>query len=201
MKIYGSIIKWSRDCRPRWVLNELGIPFETIDGNLFGADKPADLLALNPLGRVPTMVDGDISAHESGALVTYLAETYGADKLVPPAGGQRALYYQWIFFAAATLEPPSVQILVNGNMLKDADGAKERLAEGKKSFHALTPALLPALEKGPYVLGDRFTAADIMIGSTLHWAWMGMGLAEYPALERYHKLVSERPAFKATFGT
>lgn len=201
MKIYGSTTEWTRDCRPRWLLEELGLPFEYERVEIFkGGGKAPEYLALHPLGKVPVVIDGDVKVWESGATLLYLAETHGEGKMVPASGTpERALYYQWMLFGAATLEPTVVKIFVNRRFRAGQDGAEEAALAAIEDLKKLGTALGPGLEKGPFLLGEQFTAADIMIGTCLNWANMAEGLAEVPLMAQYLARLSERPAFQKTF--
>lgn len=199
--ITGSNVAWTRDCRPRWLLNELEIPYELRRVDLFkGGGHAPEHLAKHPLGKVPVLEDGPVQIWESGGVLTYLAEKYGTGKLVPDAGTpERARYYQWMFFAATSVEPLAARMLGAVRFGAGKPGSEERFAEARTDLGKLRPALDPTLSSGTFLLGERFSAADIMLGSALHWADKVGGLAELPTFKRYYDRLAERPAFQKTF--
>src|SRR5215216_2978564 len=108
----------TRSLRPRWLLEELGVPYELV--RLESADtKTPEYLAVHPLGRVPALVDDGVALFESAALYLHLADKYGEGKMAPAPGTiERGLYYQWILFASASLEPHLSRI----SALRGSDG-------------------------------------------------------------------------------
>src|SRR4051812_21517429 len=161
MQLYH--VPMTRSTRPRWMLEELEVPFELVRLDpKKGDNKTPQYLAINPTGKVPALVDGELKMFESAAIVAYLADKYG--KLAPPIGSpERAAYYQWLFFGMTTLEQPVSLYEKHSGSLPPGE---QVAAQEAKS--ALERALV-ALEKG---LGDRewllgtFTAADIIVGAT-----------------------------------
>ncbi len=199
--ITGSTVNWTRDCRPRWLLNELGIPYEHVQLQLFsGEGKTPAHLAKHPLGKVPVVEDDDVVLWESGAAVLHLAEKYGEGKLLPPRNSvARARCYQWMFFAVTSLEQASTKLYAARRFSKGKPGAAEREEEARKELATLRKALDPAVEPGPFVVGETFTAADVLVGSTLHWLHKVGGLDDAPPLAAYYARISQRPAFKKTY--
>lgn len=199
--ITGSNVAWTRDCRPRWLLNELGIPYEHKRIDLFkGGGLAPEHLAKHPLGKVPVLEDGDVMMWESGGVTAYLAEKYGGGKLLPDVGTrERAYYYQWMFFAATSVEPATARLYGAIRFGAGKPGSEERANEARADLGKLRAALDPALERGPFVLGERFSAADIMLGTALHWADKVGGLADAAPLKAYHDRLASRPAFQKTF--
>jgi glutathione S-transferase len=201
MKIYCGSRSFTRDCRPRWLLDELGVPYEKIQVDIFaGEGRNAEYLAINPTGKVPLLEDGGAVIFESGAIVAYLADRYGIPRLCPDLSSPaRAEYLQWIFFGAVSVEPPAVRLLANAHIFPHQEGAAERAAQALKDLAAPAKVLEGALASRPYILGDAFSAADIMIGSSLVWADLGRGLGDYPTLKAYLGRLEQRPAFKTTY--
>src|SRR5712691_10913375 len=112
MKLYYS--PQSRAVRPRWMLEEIGEPYELARLQLGTDNKKPEYLKINPNGAVPTLVDGDLVLFESAAICQYLADRHPEKRLAPPAGGPaRGLYYQWIHYAMSALEPPLVTIFLH----------------------------------------------------------------------------------------
>lgn len=198
--IFGGYKSWTRDCRARWLLEEAGQAYDLIQVDVFAGEqrKPA-YLAVNPLGKVPFLRDDQVAIFESGAILEHLAETY-APKLVPPTGAaERAAYLQWLFYTAATLEPMIVQIFANRVLFPDSDGAEARVLQGINQLSLHARVLSEHLEGRNFMVGERFTAADIMLGTALVWADKAGALADYPEVSRYLRRLAERPAFKTAF--
>lgn len=196
MKLYH--VPQSRSGRPRWMLEELEVPYDlelrsTSDGSL----KTPEYLAINPNGTVPTLVDGGTALYESAALCLYLADKYADKGLAPAIGSKdRGLYYQWVLYAMTTLEPPILQVFLHAVHLPEAERNAKVAEEGREKFKEVAAVLARALDGRPFLLGERFTAADVMIGSTLVWAGM-LGLLEgFPALQEYVQRLMQRPAFQ-----
>src|SRR5213082_2852238 len=111
IKIFGGYKSWTRDCRARWLLEEVGQAYELVQLDVFaGEQRRPDYLALNPLGKVPYLIDAESGIFESGASLAQLADKY-APALTPALGSaERGQYYQWLFYSAATIEAPIVKI-------------------------------------------------------------------------------------------
>ncbi len=196
MKLYYA--PQTRAGRPRWMLEETGAPYELKQLDLSkGEHKSAEYMKIHPHGAVPALVDGDLAMFESAAICAYLADKFPDKKLAPPVGTPaRGLYYQWLLYSMATLEPPVLQVFLNTVMLPEAERSAAAVEEGKKKFGEVARVLEQALTGRTYMLGEQFSAADVMIGSTLVWAqFMGL-LNGHPTLEAYAARLAERPAFK-----
>jgi len=145
---------------------------------LTGAQKKAEYLAINPMGKVPALKDGEATLAEAAAICAYVAERHPDAKLAPPLGdARRAKYLYWLFFAPGCVEPAMVQIATKIEMNPVAAG----WGEAQRVFDVLDVALA----KGPWILGDDFSAADIAIGSALNFS------------VRLFKMVPSRPSFDA----
>ena len=160
--------------------------------------KRAEYMKIHPHGAVPALVDDDVAMFESAAICMYLADKY-ADKRLAPAPGspERAAYYQWVVYSIATLEPPVLQVLMHTVMLPEAQRSAEAAQEGRTKFKDVARVLTQALRGKEFLVGNRFSAADVMIGSTLAWAHLLGLLTDQPALEEYAKQLSARPAYQA----
>jgi glutathione S-transferase len=189
----------SRSVRPRWLLEEIGAPFELRAINLVaGEQKKPDYLKINPNGTVPTLVDDDLVLFESAAICQYLADKFPAARLAPATGTPaRALYYQWIHFAMSAIEPPLVTLFEHTISKPEAERIPALLAPAKAQLAAALAVLERALEGRTFILGAEFSAADVLLGSTLVWAQM-MGLlgAETPNVAAYIGRLITRPAFQ-----
>ena len=176
LKLYGGAR--SRASIVQFYLEELGVPYEFVLLDMqAGAHLEPEFLAINPMGKVPAIVDGDFKLWESGAILMYLADKYGK----PLSTEQRAEVAQWVLFANATLGPG---IFV--------EASRER--ESARLF----PALNQILEQRSFLVGDDFSAADVAVGMMLAYIPMMLKLdfSAYPAIDRYIKQVTGRPAFQ-----
>jgi len=172
MKLYYSA--QSRAVRPRWLLEEIGAPYELVRINLTaGEQKKPEYLAINPNGAVPTLVDGDLVLYESAAICQYLTDKFPEKKLAPAVGTPaRGLYYQWIHYAMSALEPPAVTLFMQTMRKPEAERDAKVIAEAQTQLAAALKVVDAALEGRDYMLGKEFTTADVMVGSTVAWCQM-----------------------------
>jgi len=180
----------SRGRSVRWMLEEVGQPYRTELLEYGPAMKSADYLAINPMGKVPAIRHGDTVVTEAAAICAYLADAFPQAGLAPPpADRQRGPYYRWLFFAAGPLEAA----VINQVMGVVVPEVREKMA-GYGHFAAVVNVLEGAVSQGDYLVGDRFTAADVYLGSQIGWG-MSMGwLEKRPAFERYWQRICGRPA-------
>lgn len=189
MKLYWS--PRSRSFSGLWLMEETGQPYERVLTDIStGAQKTPEFLAVNPMGKVPALKDGDISIAEASAICAYVAERYPDAKLAPPIGDpRRGKYLQWLFFAPSCIEPALIQIFTK----IDVPTSTAAWGSATQVFDVLDAAL----EKGPFLLGDTFSAADIMIGSGLNFAIKLFKMVPTrPSFDRYIDACSARPAFQ-----
>ncbi len=194
MKLYHS--PQSRSGRPLWLLEELGVPYEVEKVNTAAKEnKTPEYLKIHPHGVVPALVDGDLKLMESAAICLYLADKYPEKGLAPKVGTpERGQYYQWIVYTMATLEPPVLQVFLNTVMLPEDQRSPEKVTAAKKDFETIGKVLSAALEGKDFLVGNTFSAADVMVASTLGWAsFMGL-LADFPTLQAYVGRCMGRPA-------
>lgn len=188
----------TRATRPRWMLEELGVPYELrrLDPKK-GENQSPEYLAINPSGKVPSLVDGEVKIFESAAIVMYLADKHPEKGLAPaPGAASRALYHQWLAYAITTLEQPAAEFGYHTSLRNEGLRLPALADEAKKNF---ARAVLPAeqqLGKTPYILGESFSAADVMLGGTLAWARSLKLLEERPNTLAYVARLVERPAYK-----
>jgi glutathione S-transferase len=189
MKIYWS--PRTRSFASLWSLEETGMPYEAVLTDIStGAQKTSDYLAINPMGKVPALKDGGLSVAESAAIIAYIAERYSDANLAPPIGDpQRTKYLQWMFFAA-NIEAAITQIFTKIEMPTSSAG----WGSATQVFDVLDKAV----EAGPWLLGDTFSAADIVIGSGLNFAVRAFQtVPARPSFDRYLDRCAARPALKA----
>ncbi|MBD2315206.1 glutathione S-transferase family protein [Desertifilum sp. FACHB-1129] len=181
LKLYGG--PGTRGTIVQWYLEELGVPYESVAVNLrAGEQQQPEFLAINPMGKVPAIADGDFKLWESGAILLYLAEKHGD---LPEDLETRSQVLQWVMFANATLGPAIV-----GEASRD------------RAMTQLFGPLNQMLEQQPFLLGDRFSVADVALGALLAFfpIMLKIDYSDYPAIGNYVKRLSERPAFANTVG-
>jgi glutathione S-transferase len=197
MKLYHS--PQSRSIRPRWLLEELGVPYDVVRVDLSAGDqRKPEYLKLNPNGAVPTLVDGDLVLWESGAICQYLADKYPEKGLAPKVGTpERGRYYQWIHYAMSGLEPPAVTIFQHTMLLPEAERLPQLVTPARAALAAALKVVDDALAGRQWLVGDAFTAADVMVGSTIVWAqMMGMVGSDLPNVQAYLGRLAARPAMQ-----
>ena len=182
----------SRGRIARWMLEEVGCSYETVLLEYGTTMKSADFLAVNPMGKVPTIRHGDTIVTEAAAICAYLADAFQDAGLAPPPGNsRRGTYYRWLFFAAGPVE--AVVTAKSLGLLAPADKAA---MAGYGTFEDTIGALETAVSGGPYICGDQFTAADVYVGSQIGWGMMFGSIEKRPAFEDYYARISDRPAAK-----
>jgi glutathione S-transferase len=189
MKLYWS--PRSRSFTALWLLEETGQPYERVLTDInTGAQKTPEYLAINPMGKVPALKDGEVTLAEQGAICAYVAERYPDAALAPPLGDpRRAKYLYWLFYGPGCIEPAIVQIFTKIDIPSRTAG----WGDSTQVFDVLDKAL----EKGPWLLGDTFSAADIMIGSGLNFAVRAFKMVpSRPSFDRYLSACEQRPAFQ-----
>jgi len=179
----------TRSLRVRWLLEELGLPYRLHAVDLFGGERnPA-----HPLGSVPALRVNGETMIESGAICHWLTDRYPERELAPAAtAAERSRYEQWMFFVPGTLEPPAFDILLHTEILPPARRVDAILPFARKRYYAVLKVLATELAQQDYLLGPRFTTADIMTGSTL--MWLPDMLRNYPVLQAYIERLRTRPA-------
>jgi len=174
-----------------WLMEEAGQPYERVLTDISkGAQKTPEYLAINPMGKVPALRDGEATLAEAAAICAYVAERYPQARLAPPVGDpKRAKYLYWLFFGPGCIEPAMVQLSTKIEMNPIAAG----WGDAQRVFDVLDAALTT----GPWLLGETFSAADIMIGSGLNFAVRLFKMApSRPSFERYIDASASRPAFQ-----
>lgn len=189
MQLYWS--PRSRSFSSLWLMEETGQPYERVLTDIStGAQKRVEYLAINPMGKVPALRDGDVTLAEAAAIAAYVAERYPEAKLAPPLGDPlRARYLYWLFFGPGCIEPAMVQIATKIEM--------NPVAAGWGDAQRVIDVLDNALQKGPWILGKQFSAADIVIGSGLNFAVrLFKMIPSTTAFDNYIARCMERPAFQ-----
>jgi glutathione S-transferase len=180
----------SRSSIALWMLEELGEPYDIQLLSLSkGENRKAEYLAINPMGKVPAIVHNGTVITEVAAICTYLADEFPDAKLNIPVGTpRRGVYLKWLFFAPGCMEPAVI------------DRASPRKEEPKRAmlgygdFDTTMNVVAHAVAKGPWLMGDQFTAADVVVGSQIRWGTMFKLIPERKEFVDYAARMWERPA-------
>ncbi len=174
----------------RWMLEEVGQPYKTELLEYGTTMKAPAYLAINPMGKVPALRHGDTIVTECAAICAYLADAFPAAGLAPPTSDhERGTYYRWLFFGAGPVEA-----VVSNKMLGvEVPGDKKPMV-GYGSLAEVQDALETAVQDREYIAGDRFSAADIYVGSQIGWGMQFGTFDKRPAFERYWSDLAKRPA-------
>ena len=181
----------SRSSIALWMLEELGEPYELELLSLKAGDnlKPA-YLAVNPMGKVPTLVDEGIAVTEVAAICCHLADKYPKAGLAPAIHDPlRGPYLKWLFWG-----PSCMEVAIVEHHLKHPPGPRAMM--GWIDYDTTMDILDKALAKGPYILGERFTAADVVIGAGVNWGLMFGTIPKRPTFEAYAARLRARPAMQ-----
>lgn len=195
MKLY--YVPMTRAVRPRWLLEELGVPYEIVRLDAFKGDtKSPEYLKVNPLGHVPALVDGGVTIAESGAICLYLADKFPEKKLAPELDSKdRGPYLTWILHAVSSLEPHIAAYFRLGRAPDDRKDQAAMDAE-KKQLIEEAKTLDEALVGRTFLVGDSFTAADVFVSQVMTWGrrMKMFGGADLPNVEAWLQRLRERPA-------
>ena len=189
IKLYWS--PRSRSFTAIWLLEESGLPYERVLTDIStGAQKAPEYLAINPMGKVPALQDGEAALGEAAAICAYVADRYPETGLAPAVTDPlRARYLQWLFFSPSCIEPAIIQIYTK----LEVPPSTAAWGSATQTFDVLDAAL----QKGPWILGEKFSAADITIGSGLNFAVrMFKMLPSRPSFDAYLDRIVARPAFQ-----
>ena len=174
----------------RWMLEEVGAPYETVALDFGTSMKDVDYLAINPMGKVPAIRHGNTVVTECAAICAYLADAFPEANLAPPHGSElRGPYYRWLFFAAGPVEAA-----VTNKALKVEVGPEQKGFVGYGCFEETIDNLERAILPGPYICGDQFTAADVYVGAQIGWGMMFGTIDKRPSFEDFVGRVQSRPA-------
>ncbi len=181
----------SRGRIARWMLEEVGQPYRTEVLDYGTTMKAPAYLAVNPMGKVPALTHGDAVVTEAAAICAYLADAFPQAGLAPPPGDHlRAPYYRWLFFAAGPIEAA-----VSNKAFGFVVPPERQGSVGYGSFERVMKALDDAVSAGDYLLGDKFSAADVYLGSQIGFGLMFNTIEKRPAFENYWQRLTARPAY------
>jgi glutathione S-transferase len=182
----------SRSSIARWMLEEIGEPYDLHVLSLAkGEQRAPGYLAVNPMGKVPALKHGDAVITEAAAICTYLADEFPQARLNVPVGDpRRGTYLRWLFFAPSCIEPA----ITDRAFPRKEEPRRGMLGYG--DFDTVMAVVAEAVEPGPYLMGEQFTAADVVLGSTLRWGMMFGVLPKRPEFVAYVGRLEQRPALK-----
>ncbi|HWV43712.1 glutathione S-transferase family protein [Pseudorhodoplanes sp.] len=180
----------SRGRIARWMLEEAGVSYHTEILDFGTTMKAPAYLAINPMGKVPSIVHDGKVITECAAICAYVADAFPQSGLAP-ATADRADYYRWLFFAAGPLEAAAVNRALGFEVPAD-----RRAMIGYGTYEAVLDTLEGALMSSPYIAGERFTAADVYVGSHLGWGMQFGTIEKRPVFETYYAKLAARPAAK-----
>ena len=196
MKLYGH--PNSRATRALWALEEVQADYEYVHVDLkTGQGRSDSYLAINPAGKVPTLVDGDLAITESAAICLYLGDKFPESGLVPPIGSsERAECFRWVSFAISELEQPLWTIAKHRFVLPEEKRVPAILQTAFWEFSVAAGVLATGIADRSYATGEIFTAADILLGHTLAWARSTRIELGQDSLNVYANRVLARPALE-----
>jgi glutathione S-transferase len=174
----------------RWMLEEVGQPYRTELLTFGPAMKSPDYLAVNPMGKVPAIRHGATAVTEAAAICAYLADAFPQAGLAPaPTSRLRGTYYRWLFFTAGPLDAAALNKALGFEVPEGRSGMA-----GYGSYAAVMDTLEAAVTSGDFVVGDRFTAADVFLGSHISFGLRFGTIERRPAFEQYADRMEARPA-------
>lgn len=180
----------SRAANVVWMLEEVGVDYTLRFVDLRkGEQKAPEILALNPMGKLPILVDGEAVVTEAAAIALYLGDRYGYGKLAPRVDDPaRAAYLRWSMYAPSVIEPGAL-----------AHAAKWEFRPGHAGWgtqEAMLTTMEHAIGKGPFLLGEPFTMADVIFGGTVRWMLGAGSLEKRPSFVDYVARLDARPAYQ-----
>ena len=180
----------SRGRMARWMLEEVGVPYRTEIVEYGPPMKSADYLAINPMGKVPAIRHRGTVVTEAAAICAYLADAFPEAGLAPPAG-ERGAYYRWLLFAAGPVEAATTNRYLGFEVPADREAMV-----GYGTYERMIDTLEQAVAESPYIAGERFSAADVYVGSHVGWGMIMGSLEKRPAFSDYWTRVSDRDAYR-----
>jgi len=192
MKLYWC--ERTRAVRAVWMMEELGVPYERVRIDIRDEKSRANpaFRAASPMGKVPALEDGAVRIWDSGAICAYLADQYPAAKLAPPIGSpDRGAYLMWLMYTNSVIEPA---------MGEKFGGLKPNtVSYGWGNWEQMLSTLRGALERGPWILGERFCAADVLLGMSCNFLRQFKMIENEPVLFAYADRCAARPAFQRAY--
>ncbi len=176
----------------RWMLEEVGVPYEVTVLPPGASSQDSQYLSVNPMGKVPSLVHGETVVTEAAAICVYLADVF-PNATLAPNHDQRGAYYRWLFFAAGPLEAA-----ITNKMLGFVVPTELRKSVGYGSFEKVIDVLEGAVSHQQYIAGNEFSAADVYVGSQIGLGLQFGSIEKRPAFEKYWERLSLRQAYIRT---
>ena len=197
LKLYGS--PPTRVLRPMWLLNELGLKYETHPVNILQGENQREYFrALNPAAKVPVLVDGDLVLTESAAIQIYLAEKHPEAGFIPKAIEDRAQMYRWMFFLVTEIEQPLWRIAHHTFINPKEKRLPQEVELATEDCKKMVAVLEQHMKDRAFLVGDRLSVADFNAAYTLDWANEGKMLGDAPRLREFVKTMYARPTAPPT---
>jgi glutathione S-transferase len=187
---------------PHFLLREIGAPFDlSLVDRTAGAQRSEAYLRLNPNGRIPTLVDGDLVVYETAAIVLHLVDRFPAAGLAPSVGSpERALFYRWIAHLSSTVQPEMRPYFYPEQHVTDPAHAADVKRTAERRLCEMFDRIAALLGEGPFLLGERYSAADPYLLMLVRWTRaMTRPARELPNLARHAERVLAREAVRRTF--
>lgn len=192
MELYGP--QPTRVMRPLWLVNELELDCEVVPIDFMASDHPGPAYrAINPSGKVPALVDGDLTLTESVAIMLHLAETRGGSHLLPSEPAERARMHQWNSFLVTEIEQPLWRMALHEVIYPEADRRPEEIDRAARDARRMLPVLEAHLEGRDHLVGSGLTVADFNAAYTLDWADAAGLLDDFPNCRRFVERMYARP--------
>jgi glutathione S-transferase len=197
MKLYGT--PPTRAIRAMWLLNELDLDYELVPVDILAGEhlKP-EFLAINPAGKLPVLIDGDMLLTESAAIQLYLAEKYPDKRLIPDDLSERGQMYRWIFFLVTEIEQPLWRIALQTQLYPETQRAPDDVPLATRDCKRMVSVFEKHMQDREFVVGERLTVADFNAAYTLDWANEAGMLADAPRLRAYVETMYARPTAPPT---
>ncbi len=193
--LYGSPRTSAGRCL--WTLEEVGVPYNLKDVDMRNKEhKSAEYLKINPMGKVPALIDGNVTLFESMAINFYLADNYKKE-LLGMTSKERGLSLQWSFWASSELQDPIIEVFIQKVFMPDDKRDQAVIEENLAKLPDLLNVLNNSLEGKKYLTGDQFTIGDINTQSVVSICPMiGVDLKQYKNIDAWLGAISDRPAFQ-----
>jgi glutathione S-transferase len=182
----------SRSKQARWALLECGLEFKSVSG--IGILHSEELIKVNPMGKVPAVVINGEPLFEAAAICTYLADLAPEKGLIAPSGSrERALHMQWVSFALTEMEAYLWSNARNTFVLPKEQRITALIEQNNAAFLHAASVLEKVLAENDYLVGQRFSVTDILVGFTLNWGKGAKLLETFPNLQKYLERLKQRP--------
>ncbi len=197
--LYGSTRSSAGRCV--WALEEIGVPYTLKEVDMRNKEhKSAEFLKINPNGKVPAMVDGDLTLFESMAINYYLAEAYKKE-LLGKTPAEKGLVQQWSYWSIAEMQSPMIQVFIQKVFVPAERRDDKVIEENMNQIPALMTVLNNALEGKKYLVGNEFTLADLNASSVIGIAHaIGFDMKPYSNVNAWLGAIADRPSFQKYMG-